>query len=356
MDTHQQTIEEYVQIINDAYHNKQALKIIGANSKSFLGNTVEGQLFETSGLQGIIDYEPTELYIKAYAGTPLSEIESTLASSNQMLAFEPPNFNNTSTIGGVVASGLSGARRPFFGSVRDYVLGLRCINGKAEDLSFGGQVIKNVAGYDVSRLMTGAYGTLGLLTEISLRVGPKPEYEISFSFECTYSEFTHYLNQWLMQSVPVSAAAFENNQFKIRLSGKQNFIERFLGNTELKLQELPNIYWKDLNQHQLDYFKNKDINIWRLSVPKSTPLIELEGEWIIDWGGAQRWLKTSLPEKQIRKIVSSIGGHASLYYAVDNSIERFHPLSSSLKALHQNLKRAFDPNGILNPGKMYHEL
>ena len=166
-------INDVCERIREAGARKTPLRIRAGGSKDFYGRTLSGEVLDVSSYKGIVAYEPKELVLTVRAGTPLEEVESALAGERQMLPFEPPHFGG-GTIGGAVACGLSGPRRPYAGAVRDFVLGTRIVNGKGEDLSFGGRVIKNVAGYDVSRLMVGSLGTLGVITEISFKVLPAP--------------------------------------------------------------------------------------------------------------------------------------------------------------------------------------
>lgn len=330
------------------------LIITGGNTKSFYGRTTEAhEKLDTSPCCGIIFYEPSELVITARAGTRLAEIEKTLAQQQQMLAFEPPAFGERATLGGVVACGLSGPRRPYTGAVRDFVLGVKCLNGKGEILTFGGQVMKNVAGYDASRLMTGAMGTLALLLEVSLKVLPRPEYEISLGKKSDFNLALEDMNVWAGKPLPLSGASYNGTRLNIRLSGTRVAVEaarKYLGMGE---SDSDLEYWQKLREHQLDYFQDDGRSLWRLSVPAMTPALALTGDWLIDWGGAQRWLKTDEAAEKIRTLTERAGGHATLFRNNNRQDEIFHPLPPALQELHKRLKQAFDPDRILNRDRMY---
>lgn len=325
------------------------LHLSGANTKRFYGRQVDGHHLSVAGHRGIVSYEPTELVITARAGTPLGEIESALARHDQMLAFEPPHFGDGATLGGTLACGFSGPRRPYAGSARDFVLGMKIINGKGERLAFGGQVMKNVAGYDISRLMVGALGTLGLLLEASLKVLPRPERETTLGFVLPAAEARARVNAWAGQPTPLSAACYADDTLYMRLSGSESAVAA--ARTKLGGDEIAQgtAFWSDLREHRLPFFR-QDAPLWRLSVPPAATL-SLPGEWLLDWGGAQRWLKSPLPPTEIWRAAEHAGGHATLFRGGDRAGEVFHPLSTPLARLHRNLKHAFDPAGTLNPGR-----
>ncbi len=347
--------QEFKERVIAAKATGQSLVIQGGGTKGFYGRYCGGEILDTRSCSGIISYEPTELVITARAGTSLAEIEKTLASHGQMLAFEPPYFGMEATLGGIVACGLSGPRRPYVGSVRDFILGVKCLTGRGEILTFGGQVMKNVAGYDVSRLMTGAHGTLGVLLEISIKVLPVPEYEVSLTRSKDFSSALHDMNTWAGQSLALSAACYDGQHLNIRLSGKRSAVHAAM--KQLNMDEHPEglRYWQDLCEQRLAFFKNNNKVLWRVSVPPATPVLDLPGEWFIDWGGAQRWLKSSESTERIRHVSEQAGGHATLFRGGDRNGEIFHPLSPGIKVLHTRLKQAFDPQLILNRGRMYRE-
>lgn len=347
-------VQQYQQQIQDAYTSETPLCIQGGGSKAFYGRKIKAEIFDVSASSGVISYEPSELVITVRAGTTILEINEALAKHNQILAFEPPCFATSATAGGMVACGLSGPRRPYVGAVRDFVLGVKCLNGKAEILNFGGQVMKNVAGYDVSRLMTGAMGTLGVLLEVSLKVLPKPEYELTLKGESDVATAIQLMNKWAGQSIPISATSFHDGNIFIRLSGHKSAV--LAANSQFSLSEYSDgeNYWESLREHKVDFFSDIE-NLWRLSVPSTTEELNLHGQWLIEWGGAQRWLKTSEPIEQIRNVVSKVGGHATLFRGGDREGDIYHPLSSGIEQLHVALKNAFDPKRILNRGRLYKE-
>lgn len=341
--------------VNQAIADKTPLSISAGNSKNFYGHQVVGTPLDVSRHSGIINYEPTELVITVRAGSNLKQIEQTLASDKQMFAFEPPAYADTATIGGTIACNLSGPRRPFSGAARDFVLGCKIINGKGEILHFGGEVMKNVAGYDVSRLMCGAMGTLGVLLELSIKVLPKPDTELTLIHEMTINESLDKIHQLKRSALPISATGFDGNNLYIRLSGSRGAVSaaaKLIGGDEV---EQGDDYWLKLKEQQLAYFK-KQSNLWRLSLKSNTPVLNLSGRTLYEWNGAQRWLISDENETVIRDAVAKQGGHAICYYQHNTPDHVFHPLQPGLLKLHQRIKHAFDPSGIFNPGKMYTEI
>ena len=348
--------QDLKQQVEAAFADKKKLVIQGGGTKSFFGRTCPGEILDTRPVTGIVDHEPTELFITARAGTPLSEIENKLAKENQYLAFEPPYFGDSATFGGMIASGLSGPGRPYKGAVRDFMLGVKCLTGNGDVLSFGGKVIKNVAGYDVSRLMTGALGTLGVILEASIKVMPLPESETSLTKSFDESVAIMQMNKWAGQPLPISAACYENGYLNIRLSGTAKAVK--LAQQKIKMDEHPAglQYWQDLREHRLAFFTGNDYSLWRISVSPTTESINIPGEWLIDWGGAQRWLKTDEPVNNVRQTISKSGGHATLFRGGDRQGEIFQPLVTEMFEIHKRLKKVFDPENILNSGRIYKEL
>nr|ADI22173.1 FAD/FMN-containing dehydrogenases [uncultured gamma proteobacterium HF0200_24F15] len=339
-------------IVQEANVLARPLKITGGNTKKFLGCQPHGERVDVREHAGILNYEPTELVLTVRAGTLIVDVEESLRESGQFLPFEPPNFQSDATVGGTVASGLSGPSRPYRGAVRDFVLGVTCINGRGELLKFGGQVIKNVAGYDVSRLMVGAMGTLGIILDVSFKVLPLPETEQTRLYEVSEEVAISKMNEWAAKPLPISAACYLNKQLRIRLSGTGDGVEasaRELGGIE---DGDGRQFWQELREQQLSFFE-KDEVLWRLVVPPSTPPLDFPGRTLIDWGGAQRWLLSSQNDHEIHSLIESVGGHASRFRGGDRSSNVFHPLSPEVAMLHRNLKKAFDPIGILNPGRLY---
>ena len=271
---------------------RQPLQIRGGGTKDFYGGPLKGQVLDTRTYSGVLNYEPTELVITARSGTTVAEIESVLAGRRQFLAFEAPVFGADSTIGGVVAAGLSGPRRMVAGSVRDFVLGTKLMDGEGRVLKFGGEVMKNVAGYDVSRLMAGSLGTLGLLIEISLKVLPLPVAEASLRLELPQDKALQLMNQWAGKPLPVSATCWAAGLLTVRLSGAEAAVraaKATLGGQLLADTEA-GVFWDDIRHHRASFFAG-DAPLWRLGVPSVTPPIDLPGETLIEWNGAQRWLR-----------------------------------------------------------------
>ncbi|WP_343730046.1 glycolate oxidase subunit GlcE [Duganella sp.] len=330
------------------------LRIRGGGTKDWYGQALNGEVLDTRVNSGIVSYEPTELVITARCGTPLAEIEALLAQHNQMLAFEPPRYEG-STIGGVVASALSGPRRAYAGAVRDFVLGAVLMDGRGEILRFGGQVMKNVAGYDVARLLAGSLGTLGLILEVSLKVLPVPLREASLRFEMSEIDALRRLNEWAGQPLPVSASCWHQGVLSLRLSGADAAVEaaqRKLGGQALADGEAA-AFWASLRDQTHAYFNGGCL--WRMSVPSHASAIILRGEQLMEWGGAQRWLKVddAAQADSIRRTVAAAGGHATLFRGGGKNVGVFHPLAPAVAKIHERLKQSFDPNGIFNPGRMY---
>ncbi|MGE8190306.1 glycolate oxidase subunit GlcE [Pseudomonas sp. NPDC086278] len=338
--------------VNLAIENATPLRIQGANSKAFLGRIVAGEVLDTRNHCGIVSYDPTELVITARCGTPLSQLSEALDAAQQRLPCEPPSFGDGATVGGMIASGLSGPRRPWSGSVRDFVLGTRVITGHGKHLRFGGEVMKNVAGYDLSRLMAGSFGALGVITDVSLKVLPKPRQTLSISLDMDSDRALTRLAQWGQQPLPISAACHDGQRLHLRLEGGEGSVAA--AHERLGGEILHDSYWADLNEQRLSFF-DEDQPLWRLSVPNNTPWLSLPGTQLIDWGGAQRWLKSDADASFIRSTVEAVGGHATCYShgLVDSP---FHPLPPALMHYHQRLKQQLDPRGIFNPARLYAEL
>ena len=342
-------IQEIIQV---AYQERTVIQVYGSNSKSFYGRQFNGQHLDVSHHGGIIHYEPTELIITAAAGTRLTEIEAALAAQNQMLPFEPPHFGDKATLGGAIASGLSGPRRPYTGSARDFVLGIKLINGKGEVLSFGGEVMKNVAGYDISRLLTGSLGTLGVLLEVSLKVLPSPTHETTLIDKLTGKKALTRMLDYARQSLPLSACCHDGEYLYTRLSGSEQAIKKARQTIHGDELDKGEQFWQQLREHQLTFFDSKQ-TLWRLSVPTNATDLPIKGETFLDWGGAQRWIKSDMDANIIRAQAAAVNGHATQFRNGDANEEFFQPLTGKLKQLHINLKLAFDPHCILNPGRMY---
>jgi len=341
------------------------LQIHGGRSKGHLASPASpGEPLDTRGWAGVTSYEPSELVVTARAGTPLAELEAALAEQNQCLPFEPPHFGPGATVGGMVAAGLSGPARASVGAVRDYMLGVSIINGRGEPLTFGGQVMKNVAGYDVSRLMAGSWGTLGVITDVSLKVLPLAPAETTLVFEGSQAEALDRLNAWGGQPLPLNASCWVEDEgsgrLYVRLRGAVAAIEaacRSMGGERKTHAEVAGD-WQACREQHLPWFAQRvpQQGLWRLSVPSTTGAIILRGEQLIEWGGAQRWLKVdadSAMAHNIRRTAASVGGHATLFRGGDKHLGVFQPLAPAVARIHQRLKAAFDPSHIFNQGRMY---
>lgn len=344
--------------VEDAVQRQSPLSLRGSGSKSFFGSESRGAPLDVAAHRGVLSYEPSEMVITARAGTALADIEQLLADNGQMLAFEPPRFGPNATLGGCVATGLSGPGRAARGAVRDFVLGTKIIDGKAQIASFGGQVIKNVAGYDVSRLMCGAFGTLGVLLEVSLRTLPQPRFEQTVRLEHSESAAIELMNRWAAEPLPMTASCYVDGTVYVRLSGAETAVsaaQRIFGGETLRADE-SQAFWQSLREHTHPGFAAAPTRtLWRLSVPSTTPPLSL-GAALIEWNGALRWLSTAASEAQIRAAVAAVGGSAQQFRNAQPGTEPLHPLKPAVAMLHRRLKQAFDPAGVLNPGRMYRDL
>ena len=356
----QAVIEQYKATIRAAAAHEIPLQICGGGTKHFYGNSINWQSdtsLDSTVYRGIIEYEPTELIITARAGTRLSELEATLDLQGQMLAFEPPYFGAAATLGGCIATGLSGPRRATAGAVRDFVLGVRMLNGMGEDCRFGGQVMKNVAGYDVSRLMVGAMGTLGLLLEVSLKVLPKPSVEVTMCMQLTEASAIEKMNQWAGKPLPISATCYIDNQLVFRLSGAESAVraaQAKLGGDELADSIA---FWHSIREQSHEFFQS-DHSLWRLSIQSTTPPLSLPGRQLIEWNGGLRWLvcDENAQVDTIRRVAKDAGGHATLFRSRASHAHAFHPLDEGIMNIHRALKAKFDPSRIFNSGRLYPEI
>ena len=331
----------------------EPLRIRGSGSKDFYGMRHEGALVDTGAYRGIVDYEPTELVLTARAGTPLADIEQALAGERQMLAFEPPHFGTGATLGGTIACGLSGPRRAAAGSVRDFVLGVRILDGRGDALGFGGKVMKNVAGYDVSRLMVGAMGTLGLLLEVSLKVLPVPAREATLRFELDAERALRRVHEWTAKPYGITATWHEAHALSVRLSGTLEGVTEIshrLGGEPLAQAEE---FWRDVREQRRAFFGGEPL--WRVAVKPTAPPLPLPGSEAIEWNGALRWVRTDADAAQVRDVARKAGGHATCFRGAREPTP-FQPLPEPLMRLHRRLKDSLDPARILNRGRMYPEL
>ena len=327
----------------------EPLAIVGGGTRRFQCAPVRGRPLELAQHSGIVDYQPEELVLTARAGTRLTELEAALADAGQMLPFEPPRFGAAATLGGAVALGASGPRRPWTGAVRDFVLGVRIINGQGAALRFGGQVMKNVAGYDIARLMAGARGTLGVLTEISLKVLPYPEHERTLRMELNGRRALQKLAEWGRTPLPLSAAAWEQESgLRLRLSGSEYAVQaaaRRIGGEE---DAAGAAYWQSIRDLRHPLLQADSPRLWRMTTPPAAPLPAVPHDSILlDWGGGQRWLQSDFSDAHVHAMAARAGG-----YAMPVRCATPPPLPRALHELHQRLKLAFDPRGVLNPGAL----
>jgi glycolate oxidase FAD binding subunit len=347
-------LEKLSEQVRGAAASKRALRLRGGGSKDFYGQALEGEVLDTRGYSGIVSYEPSELVITARCGTKLAEVEAAMRERGQMLAFEPPHFGEVATVGGAVAAGLSGPGRQAAGALRDFVLGMKVMGGRGEVLGFGGQVMKNVAGYDVSRLMAGSLGTLGIILEVSLKTAPLPVAEATRRLELPEDRAIEQLNRWGGKPLPISASAWNQGSLTIRLWGAAAAVRVASAKIEGTLVEDAQAlrFWTGIREHTDRFFRN-DAPLWRISVPSTTPPLKLQGEQLIEWGGALRWLFSHADARTVRDAARRAGGHATLFRGGDKAVGVFQPLAPGLMKIHKALKREFDPQGIFNRGRLY---
>lgn len=364
-----QALAQITERVRAAVADQTPLRIRGGGTKDFHGRALRGDVLDTRQLSGITSYEPSELVITARAGTPLAELEAALAAKGQCLPFEPPHFGPGATVGGMVAAGLSGPARASVGAVRDYVLGVSLINGKAEPLTFGGQVMKNVAGYDVSRLMAGSWGTLGLLTEVSLKVLPVAPAEATLRFECNQADALRKLHAWGGQPLPLNASCWVQDggvgTLYVRLRGAVAAVQaacKSMGGTLLDTATTaPD--WSACRDHTLPWFVQRtqqpDLALWRLSLPATAPVLPLPAaaQPLVEWHGALRWVQAPASAGDaLRAAAEAVGGSASVFVAAsaypESASGQFDPKSAALAQIHARVKQAFDPAGIFNPGRL----
>lgn len=351
-------LSSLAEVVRTAAASGTALCIRGGGTKDFYGNEPRGEPLATGALRGIVAYEPSELYVTARAGTPLAEVEAALAGEGQVLPFEPPHFGAAATVGGCVAAGLAGPRRASHGtacgSVRDFVLGARLLDGRGRLLGFGGTVMKNVAGYDVARLLAGSLGILGVITEVTLKVLPRPVQETTLRLGLDEAKALEALNAWGGRPLPLSASAWHDGVLHLRLSGAPAAIAA--ARSEIGGEEAEGAaFWESVREQRHAFFAG-GAPLWRVSVPSTAAPVGIEGAQLIEWGGALRWLRTHRPAAELRARAAELGGHATLFRGGDRSQGVFTPLPPALLDIHRRLKAEFDPAGILNPSRLVPEL
>jgi glycolate oxidase FAD binding subunit len=352
--------------IRRARTTKTPLAICGHGSKDFYGQPAQPSAItlSTLGHAGVVDYDPTELVVVVKSGTSITELESVLTASQQMLAFEPPRFGGRGTVGGMMATGLSGPRRLSAGAAKDFVLGMTVLNDQATPMRYGGTVMKNVAGYDLSRLHTGAFGTLGLIVDVSLKVLPLPPAQATICFDVSAADAITWVNTWGGQPLPISATSWWNGQLMVRLAGAVaavNSATAKLGGSRVP-DDQADLYWQRLRDQADPFFtadaSAPDCHLWRLSLPSATPhLTQIDGPQWIEWGGALRWIKTNASAERVRDTARQHGGHATLFRAAVTAARAesgaFAPVSPAIMKIHQRLKQELDGDGIFNPGRLY---
>lgn len=335
--------------VRQAAAERRVLRIRGGGSKDFYGDATAGEVLDTRGCCGIVDYRPRELTLTARAGTPLAEIEQALAQHGQMLPFEPPHFGPGATLGGCVAAGLSGPRRPYAGAVRDAVLGVRLLDGQGRQLRFGGSVIKNVAGYDVSRLMVGALGTLGVLLEVSLKVLPRPECERTLTLQLPQQEAILTMNRWAGQPLPLSATCWLDGCLQVRLSGSESAVAVAAQKIGGEALAQAGDFWQSLREQRLPPFAAPPL--WRMALPAPSPPLPLATA-AVEWGGGVRWCAGEHAPQQMHALAAGLGGHATLFRGAAPGRSAFAPLPPAQAALQQRIRRALDPQGVFASGRM----
>ncbi len=349
------SLQDLQERIREAAGRGAPLRLRGGGSKDFYGNEPRGEALDTRSYAGVVSYEPTELVVTARCGTPLSELESALEEQHQCLAFEPPHFGPGATFGGCIAAGLSGPRRASAGALRDFVLGVKLVDGRGRALSFGGQVMKNVAGYDLARLAAGSLGTLALIAEASVKVLPKPAAELTLQLELSEDRALEAMHRWAGQPLPVSASAWHEGELHVRLSGAAAAVRAAAQKIGGVALDGAQAMWTGVREQSHPFFGG-DEPLWRLALPSTSPALHLPGRQLIEWGGGLRWLKSDAAPRELRAAAQQAGGHATLFRAADKACGAFAPLDPVLARLHRELKKAFDPAGVLNPGRMYPEL
>ena len=342
-------VNKIIDEVRCAIDGNFSLNIVGGNSKVFLGAQKAKRELKVNGHSGVVSYQPEELVVTARAGTSITEIQQVLHEHGQSLPSEPPQFDQQATLGGTLACNLSGPARPWRGSLRDHVLGVRLINGRAEHLRFGGQVMKNVAGYDVARMQAGAMGTYGVITEISCKVLPVLSASITLAKPASASEAIELMNHWSGKAVPLTGACWLGGLVYLRLSGVKVAIEDVA--SQWQGEVVGNDIWDQLREHRLPFFST-DQPLWRFSIKSTAPHFFPEGNWLIDWAGSQRWLLGDYSFAELEALANKAGGHVNLYRGHGDT--NFDSQDAVTRALLIRLKEAFDPHQIFNPGRLYH--
>lgn len=393
---------ELAYIVSEAAAVRMPLEICGAGTKAAIGRPIQtGAVVSTTAMTGITLYEPTELVLSARAGTPLADIETVLAANGQELAFEPLHLecvlgeqSAPCTIGAVFAANLSGARRVFAGAARDHFLGLMAVNGRGEVFKSGGRVMKNVTGYDLCRGLSGSWGTLAVMTDVTMKVLPSAEtrqtiiltglideiaidamcaalgtpFEVSAAVHLQEMFVSHLSDPELAATgAPITALRIENfaSSVTYRIGELAQGLKAF-GEISLLDDDRSRLFWSDMRE--LKMLQGSNDPLWRLSVPPKSGAGVVESirahhptcRAVYDWSGGLIWLVvpaiSDAGASEVRRAVASSGGHATLIRADASTraaVDVFQPLESGVAALSQRIKTAFDPQGILNPGRIY---
>ncbi len=373
--------QQLIDAVRAAAADGRTLRLRGGGTKDFWGAPLQGEVLDTRAYAGIISYEPSELVVTVRCGTPLAELEAALAEKGQCLAFEPPHFGPGATVGGMVGAGLSGPARASVGTVRDFVLGARMINGKGEDLTFGGQVMKNVAGYDVSRLLAGSWGTLGIVTEVSLKVLPVAPAEATLMCAGIGQKAAlDLLHRWGGQPLPLNASAWVcdttaqpvADYLFVRLRGAVAAVQSAVGKMSADAAALgaqvhlmdkaeASQDWRASGEQTLQFFEppSGELCLWRLSLPQTAPVLDLPYPQYVEWQGAQRWLwAPATAAAQLREATQGVGGHATLFRASllggasDKAVGVNAPLDAVQQRIQRELQKQFDPQGVYATGRM----
>jgi glycolate oxidase FAD binding subunit len=354
--------EDFRSQVLEASKTHEPLRIRGGGSKDWYGSAKEGRVLDTRSYRGIVSYDAAELVVTARCGTPLAEVEELLASNDQMLPFEPPHFGPDATFGGCIAAGISGPRRANAGAVRDFVLGASVMTGRGDILKFGGEVMKNVAGYDVARLMAGSLGCLGLLMDISVKVLPRPVASVTLRFDVSLSDAIRNLNEWGGKALPISASAWQDGILTIRLEGAVSGVRSAcaqLGGVPMD-EPAAEFFWRSIKEQTSQFFdgRSSQATLWRISVPSTTEASALPEyqRQLIEWGGSQRWLLSEDGDISVRKAAVRAYGHATQFRNPTPGSSVFTAISAPLMDIHKRLKAAFDPAGVFNPGRMFAEM
>ena len=331
------------------------LRIVGGGTKQFYGREVEGEPLPVSAHRGILSYDPAELVLTARAGTPLVEIEVALAQAGQCMPFEPPHFGSGATLGGTIACGIAGPARAYAGAVKDFVLGVTLMNGAGQTLRFGGQVMKNVAGYDVARTMVGSLGTLGLLMDVSMKVLPRAPHSATRVFELDAPTALQQMSDWALKASCISATCWVDGRLFVRLSGSDAAIQASALRMGGEAVEGCDEFWRSVRE-QTHAFFDSAAELIRIAVPASCPASSFGGNCLLEWGGAQRWLKADSGIDTVRAAARAAGGFATRFRTRDQLGEVFEPVPDAQLRLQRSLKAVFDPSAIFNRGRLHAQL